>query len=229
MKSLAPKDYESLPELLPPAAYILVLRDIDADAFRIDSAADPKTALEAVFAESERRFGIELVSILATQDLASSARELEQRHHAKIGSEWLALDPYQIDELRRSSLQIDAYASQYISPVFDTISRGPAQQRPMTRYERLARAYLGGSDEAEGFRRAYARRSEYRRYGRASSQRRRESGAEERRIDWDDPVDAMLQLSARSREFFKSPRGKVVKIVSWTLIIIICFAVSAGR
>ena len=104
LRSVAPKDYESLPELQAPAGYILVIRDIDSDTFRLDGAANPKTFVAAVIDESERRFGIELVSILETEDLAASASALYDRHQARLSDAWLELDPFQIEELRRSVL-----------------------------------------------------------------------------------------------------------------------------
>lgn len=213
LKSRAPKDYESLPEMRPPAAYILVMRDIDADTYRIDSAAHPQSAVKEALTERERKFGIELVSVLETEDLALSASELYERHHASLGGDWLELDPYQIEELRRSSLQIDAHASLYVSPGSDAVSGGAAQQRSKSRYERLVGAYLRGSDEAEGFRRAYSRRPRRGRYVADSLRRYRERDAELPLVDSDDPIAWLLRLSSRSEEFFQTTRGKVLKFV----------------
>ncbi|MCY3780094.1 MAG: hypothetical protein OXG78_07290 [Chloroflexi bacterium] len=225
MKSLVPKDFQSLPELNRPAGYILVIRDIDTDRFRIDAAASPSSAIEAVFGETERRFGIELVSILETEDLESSASALYERHHARLSSDWLELDPYQIGGLRRSSLQIDAYASQYIPPDQQTTSGGAAGTGSSSRDYRPAASHHRRSAEAEGFRRAYARPANNRRNVRESLMRYRARNADERRIDWDDPVEAMWQLWERADEYFQTPRGKALKIALCTLVIIICFAI----
>ena len=116
MQSLAPVDYESRPALESPAGYICVIRDIDSDIYRIESARHPGPYIAALFAEEKRSFGIELVSILETEDLAASEAELYERYQARLSSDWLYLDPYQLDELRQSILQIDAHASHYLTP-----------------------------------------------------------------------------------------------------------------
>lgn len=230
LKSLAPKSYQSLPPLAPPAGYILVLRDIDADTFRIDSADNPVSAVQSALSESQRKFGIELVSILATQDLAASASELYERHHARLGSDWLELDPYQIEELRRSFLQIDAHESLYLSPDQEFQPAGAALQGPVSRYERLAGAYLQGSREAGEFRRAYTRRhSSYHRYGASSLRRFRERDVEPRRDDLDDPFAQILHLSRRIEEFFQTPRGKVLKFVLTMLLVAFILSLGGSR
>ena len=221
MKSIAPKSFESLPELQEPAGYILVLRDIDTDTFRIDSALNPKCAVQATLTEGKRRFGIELVSILETEDVAASASDLYERHHARLGNVWLTLDGYQIEELRRSLLQIDAHESLYLAP--NLVSQGSPptpkpeevrRQRLVSRYERLARAYVQGAGEAEEFRRAYADRSStYRRYGRSSLRRYRERGLEARRNEFNEPFSQLFEASRRSEEFFKTIQGKILKFV----------------
>lgn len=116
MRSLPPKDYESLPPLEEPAGYICVIRDIDSDSFRIDGTDHPATYIRAIMDEDERAFGIELVSILETEDRGRSESELFERHHARLGAEWLGLDELQLEELRRSVLQIDAHRSLYLAP-----------------------------------------------------------------------------------------------------------------
>ena len=85
-----------------PAGYICVIRDIDSDVYRIESARKPGPYIAVIFAEEKRSFGIELVSILETEDLAASAAELYKRYQARLSSEWIYLDPYQLDELRQS-------------------------------------------------------------------------------------------------------------------------------
>ena len=116
MRSLPPQDFDILPTLATPAGYICVIRDIDSDNFRIEGTNQPKTLVDTVLAESDRSFGIELVSILETEDLAASEAELYERYQARLSSDWLELDEYQLDELRRSILQIDAHASHYLRP-----------------------------------------------------------------------------------------------------------------
>ncbi len=230
LKTLPPKSYESLPALASPAGYILVLRDIDADAFRIDGAADPKSIVQAALSEGERKFGIELVSILETEDLPASASELYERHHARLGSDWLELDPYQIEELRRSFLQIDARPSLYLLPDQEIESAGSALQGPVSRYERLAGAYLQGSREAGEFRRAYTQRpSSYHRYGASSLRRFREPDAEPRPNDFDDPFAQVLDLSRRIEEFFQTPRGKVLKFVLAMLLVAFILSLGGSR
>ena len=115
MKSLAPKYFEALPQLDSPAAYICVIRDIDRDRYRIEATRWPQALVNEVIAERERSFGIELVSVLKTDDLAASEAELYARHHARLSSEWLELDDLQLEELRRSMLRIDAHASHYLT------------------------------------------------------------------------------------------------------------------
>ncbi len=114
MNSLDPRDYESLPALDSPAAYICVIRDIDRDRYRIQAAACPRALIDSVMAEDERSFGIELVALLRTGDLAASEATLYARHHARLSGDWLELDSHQLEELRQSALQIDAHASCYV-------------------------------------------------------------------------------------------------------------------
>lgn len=135
MRSLPPKDYESLPPLEAPAAYICVIRDIDSDSFRIDGADHPATYIRAIMDEAERAFGIELVSILETEDLRKSEFELFERHHARLSADWLDLDELQLEELRRSVLQIDAHRSLYLAPQqsgTSTLARPQAKSRYVT-------------------------------------------------------------------------------------------------
>ena len=114
MKSINPGDYATQPRLEPPAGYICVLRDVDSDKWRIEGARHPQALVEGVLAESESRFGVEVVSILKTDDLAASGAELYERHHAGLSDAWLRLDEYQVETLRRSILRIDAHPSHYL-------------------------------------------------------------------------------------------------------------------
>ena len=84
MRSLPPQDFDILPTLATPAGYICVIRDIDSDNFRIEGTNQPKTLVDTVLAESDRSFGIELVSILETEDLAASEAELYERYQARL-------------------------------------------------------------------------------------------------------------------------------------------------
>lgn len=104
-----------MPKLEPPAAYICVLRDIDRDLYRIDSTDLPAAYLEALLAETTGAYGIELLSILETEDIAASEMRLYERHHARLGDSWLELDAYQLLALRKSELRILDYNSHYIS------------------------------------------------------------------------------------------------------------------
>ncbi len=115
LRSLPPKAYASLPWLGAPANYICVIRDIDSDSYRIDSADHPRSYIEALFGEENRTFGIELVALLKTEDLAAAGARLYALYQLRLGSGWLKLDSYQREALRQSLLQIDAYASQYVS------------------------------------------------------------------------------------------------------------------
>ena len=236
MKSLPPKKYESLPPLAAPAGYIIVVRDIDRDSFRIDGTANPRRYMEELLGEIERRFGIELVSILETEDLSASELELYHRHHARLSEQWLELDSYQVEELRRSFLQIDAHESLYLTPSHGSSSSGaeidrtaPRQARRPTRYEGSVGAYRRVSSEAMGFRRAYAQRPPqarwpgYRRYAESLHSYREENP--ERRVGIsDDPFAWMMQQSRRADEFFQTGLGKVTKFVLALLLIILLYA-----
>ena len=114
LRSISPASYAQLPSLAHPAAYILVIRDIDSDRYRIQATENPKSYIDATLAEQERDFGIELLSILETDDIAVSELRLFERHHAALSAEWLALDEYQLRELQKSDLQVYAYHSLYI-------------------------------------------------------------------------------------------------------------------
>ncbi len=115
MNSLPPKEYTSLPKLKAPAGYICVLRDIDRDVYRIDSTDHPATYVDALLAQMTGVYGIELLSILETGDIAASEMRLYERHHAALGDSWLELDAYQLRALRKSELRILDYSSRYIS------------------------------------------------------------------------------------------------------------------
>ncbi|MCY3833804.1 MAG: hypothetical protein OXG85_12365 [Chloroflexi bacterium] len=67
-------------------------------------------------AEQRREFGLELLSIVETEDINVSEARLFERHHARLGAAWLALDDYQLRELQKSDLQVYAHHSRYIRP-----------------------------------------------------------------------------------------------------------------
>ena len=116
MRSIPAADYARLPKLRLPAAYICVIRDVDRDRYRFQATNQPRSLIEAVFAERTREFGIELLSILESDNIAESEARLYERHHATLGEDWLTLDTYQLRELHRSELQLYAHRSHYISP-----------------------------------------------------------------------------------------------------------------
>ena len=115
MLSLPPKDYRKLPPLTAPAAYICVIRDIDNDSYRIDKTRDLYGYITAVITESDEHYGIELLSIVRTDDLREGERYLREQYDAMLGADWLELDSYQLQELRDSALQINAHSSHYLT------------------------------------------------------------------------------------------------------------------
>lgn len=183
MKSLPPKDYGLLPKLDAPTGYICVLRDIDRDAYRIDSTDRPATYVDALLAEVTGIYGIELISILETDDLLASESQLFDSHHARLCDEWLNLDSYQLAELRRSELQINAHRSLYLTPQPASTPKNAARRRSALRYGRPAASYS---------RRSSSRRA-YREDGLDTQPRR--IGLE----DVTDPYTLFLYLSDRSQ------------------------------
>ncbi len=159
MNAIAPNAYAGLPPLDAPASYICVIRDIDRDSYRMEAAARPRQLIEAILHQSDSRFGIELVAILQTDDLAATETALYERHQARLGCDWLELDAYQLHELRRSILQIDAYPSHYLALRRGIHAKQETHANPNSRHRRLDNSYLRGTSESEGFRRAYSRSS----------------------------------------------------------------------
>ena len=184
VKSLAPSEYQSLPALDAPAGYICLIRDIDRDRYRLEATRRPEALVDAVLAERRRSFGIELVSVLETDDLRASEAELFTRHHARLSSEWLELDAYQLEELRQSILQIDAYASMYrMTSARSTATGGPAVAgRSLARAARASESArqsgrrAGGGTAARGF-------ASYRGRARTRDQRRLRSDSAESGFD----------------------------------------------
>lgn len=144
MNSLPPKEYASLPKLNAPAGYICVLRDIDRDVYRIDSTDHPATYVDALLGELTGSYGIEVIAILETDDVASSENYLYERHHAGLGRSWLQLDAYQLKALRRSELRILDFGSHYISRPFE--GAGRASGSYSRRQERAGEKLHGDSD-----------------------------------------------------------------------------------
>ena len=142
MNSLPPKDYQTLPRLDAPAAYICVVRDIESDSYRIESARHPAPYIEVLVNEASPRFGIELLAILKTDDLAQAESELYSRYHARLSDDWFALDPYQIETLRQSQFQIDAFASQYLLPQAQP-TRSPSRGSQGRRHSPLSERRYG--------------------------------------------------------------------------------------
>lgn len=185
MNSLPTKEYASLPKLDPPAGYICVLRDIDRDVYRIDSTDRPRAYVDALLAELTGTYGIELISILETDDLAASESQLFDAHHARLSDEWLNLDNHQLAELRRSELQIYAHRSLYLRPQSDSTPRSAANKRPVSRYGRSAASYSRASAQRT---RRRASRSSLAHLGNDKEAQRRRVRLE----DVDDPF-ALLQ------------------------------------
>ncbi len=145
LRSLPPKDYQSYPKLDSPAGYICVMRDAERDLYRIEGTDQPAPLVAAVAAEAEGKLGIELISILESEDLSSSESKLFEEHRARPSSAWLEFDAYQLQALQSSSLQINAHSSLYLSPQPPTRAR-PAPVKERTRYELLASSFLQGSE-----------------------------------------------------------------------------------
>ena len=179
MKSLPPTTYKSLPALPSPAGYILVIRDIDTDSYRIDATEHPKRYLDDLFADSGRQYGIELVSILQSENLKASEALLYERYLATLSGEWLQLDPYQLKELRQSILQLYAHSSQYLRP--------RPQRLPKSEQQAKTSVKTGPTSAGRSAQRPQAGRQwpqspppAYRRYGtRALRRQRRESARQE--------------------------------------------------
>ncbi|MCE2472428.1 MAG: hypothetical protein J4G18_11135 [Anaerolineae bacterium] len=126
LKSIDPKEYAAQPQLDPPAGYILVVRDIDSDRYRIDATDHPQRYIHEIMDGERRDFGLELLSILQTDDLKASETELYDRYMASLSDAWLELDPYQLETLRRSSLRLYSHASHYLRRTRDSLPTAPS-------------------------------------------------------------------------------------------------------
>ena len=145
MKSLPPQDYRALPQLALPAGYICVIRDIGGGCYRLEGASNVAELINAALDEVSKKFGIELISILETDDIKATESALYADHHAKLSSAWLELDPYQLQELASSLLDINAYSSLYLTSQQIRDEELPSQPRSKSDYETRAASYLGGT------------------------------------------------------------------------------------
>ena len=208
MRSVDPSDYEAQPRHEPPAGYICVLRDIESDRWRIEGARHPKALVEDALAESGPRFGIEVVSVLDTEDLATSEAMLYEQHQARLSDVWLELDEYQLEALRRSVLQIDAHPSHYLTPSAHAAApKTPSSGQSGRRARRRRRDRWGLRQSAP------ARQSLYRMYGAKSLKDYKEPEPRSWHQDADDPVRMVLNLSERFSKFRESDAGKALQVV----------------
>lgn len=149
MKSISPREYASLPKLDAPAGYIIVLRLIDRDAYRFDRTDHPAIYLRTLLAEMTGSFGIELVAVLESEDLAASKSRLFDAYHARLSDDWIYLDSHQLAELRQSELQINVHSSHYLTRQEST----PSQQATVddnTRNKTVASSYSRSPQRQSG-------------------------------------------------------------------------------
>lgn len=224
LKTIDPRDYQAQPDLAPPAGYICVVRDVEDDRWRIEGAQHPGWLVEKILAETETRFGIEVVSILETEELSASASQLYDRHQAALGETWLELDEYQVETLRRSVLQIDAHPSHYLKSIAPTaasemstaISRGSARRcSPRRRRDRW------GFRRVEPARPALHKPPLHRSYGVKALKDYRESEARRPRQNADDPARMVLNMSERFARFRESDEGKALQVILFLLFVAI--------
>lgn len=195
LRSLPPKAYQRLPALAAPAGYICVLRDVDSDAYRIDGTRHPEPFIAAMLAEAERAFGIELVSIVQTDDLPGSACELYRRHHATLSAQWHRLDAYQLQELRGSFLRIKEHSSHYLRP------RRASRALPQAKAQPTNPAEPPASDASElparqGSQRMTATRSPvYKKYGAGALRQHRLRSRARQQREASQPLSIKQKLS----------------------------------
>jgi len=216
MKSIDPREYEALPRREPPAGYVCVLRDVEGDRWRIEGARHPQDLIEDALAESDSRFGIEIVSVLDTEDLAASEAMLYEQHQARLSDAWLALDEYQLEALRRSALQIDAHASHYLTPNSSAPTpKTPPSGRAGRRSSRRRRDRWGMRPGAP------ARLPLYRMYGAKSLKDYKEPDPPDWRETLDSPQRLALSLSERLEHFRESDAGIALQVV----LFLLCMAI----
>ena len=225
MKSIDPRNYAALPGHEPPAGYVCVLRDVESDRWRIEGAPHPNALVEDALAKSESRFGIEIVSILDTEDLAASEAMLYEQYQARLGDDWLELDEYQLEALRRSVLQIDAHPSHYLTPNSPAgTSTAPSSGRAGRRSPRRRRDRWGLRRDRGGLRQiASARQPLFRAYGVKSLKDYKEPEPPDWREDLDSPQRLALSISERLENFRESDAGKALQVLLFLLgVAIIC-------
>ena len=145
MRSMPPCEFATLPALNDPAGYICVIRDVDSDSYRIDRTAAPADLVAEALAQREGDFGLELVTVLSVDDIAAAESKLFDEHYAELGGDWLHLDPYQVQELRASFLQLNAHASHYLSP--DAVQQPRKHRGPNRSREEVSFAPLESGEE----------------------------------------------------------------------------------
>ena len=215
MKSLPPNDYESMPALIPPAGYILVIRDVDGDRFRIDKTQQPKPYLDGLRSEGNRRYGFELIAVIETADLAASAVELYDRHLATLSGAWLHLDNYQLHELRQSMLQTGAFRSRYISPRRQKLADSDAE---LPRPQRPSIPLHGGSSSIHGSRAPSA--PVFVRYGTRALEERLSAQTDEEVVSR--PVRICQAVGHFFDDLWTRHPGKVVAFIAF--IALVCLA-----
>lgn len=198
LRSIPPKNFASLPKLAAPAGYICVIRDIDSDRYRLESCNQPGPFIATLFSEQERSFGLELVSVLETGDLAASEAELYDLYQARLDSDWLDLDSYQIEGLRQSILQIDAHRSHYLVPQQPLQAKPRAQPKAVPQSTSPASALQQDPREMpRHLRRQRFRRSPtlYKQYGSRSLRQNRVRSQLQERREANRPVPVRQKLS----------------------------------
>ena len=217
--SLPPKAYATLPRLSAPAGYIVVIRDIDSDTFCMNRTQHPHSYVEELFAERPRDFGIELVSILESIDLAHSESQLYEQHHAALSAAWLALDPLQIEALRRSSLQIDAYDSHYMVSKREPLPQATARTEVPPRYQSLVRSNKQGvSTNKETNRRSPI----YKPYG-TESLRRNQLVNNPRWVYEDEPMNWRQHIGEHFEDLLVNHPGKFMFALAFFLLVLLLF------
>ncbi len=125
LRRMRPRDFRTAPKLDSPAAYICVLRDPNASAYRIEATDDPNALIDKLLQEGDFQFGMELVALVATDDLAASEAYLDDKHGAALSSQWLNFDEHQIAALNHSILVAQARNGFYILPENQTAAKHP--------------------------------------------------------------------------------------------------------
>lgn len=125
LRRLRPRDFQTAARLAPPAAYICVLRDPNAKAYRIESTEEPKVLIDKLMGTGDYQFGIELVALLATDDLAATEAHLDDKHGAALSHDWLFFDEHQVAALHASVLVAHQRNSYYVFPQTQEVARRP--------------------------------------------------------------------------------------------------------